>query len=527
MLSLFQQVFFGEENDTNDETNDWDDNDSGNESDSTNLSYKTKTVYPVLSVEEAKQNADALIAEEEREKKRAEKRRSKKKKRKEKKRLQKERNGSIGISEEVKCEEEKSVPNSSCSDTEGETIDPNSAFVAVAASKSKKLATSAHFEKKNSKQNIYHSQVNQDAYSFLNTEVHKKGKENKNKNNHKQNNSNGFKNGIDPNSAFVAVAASKSKKNIPMQKIVNEDRFCNNLLQNNDIQNCREVETRVLRSRQVAIRGNEMAGVGHYQEAVKLFTEAIKLNPNDYRFFGNRSYCYDRLGLFERALKDSEKAISLAPHWAKGYFRKGRALCGLKKYSESEEAFEIVLKLDKNCTDAEQELFKVRTLQLTDMGFSKQQAETTINHYGNVQMALEALLSRTEIDSQAVGGGSEVYFSDDSSSRTSVCHDEKMDPRNPEGHTTIWIGNVRQDVTDKMLLNICTKFGEVISLRVLREKYCAFVNYTNKWSAGRAMKALQGYRLAGQNLVIRYPNNPLPPRSIVAFTKKAKSLGIS
>ena len=31
-----------------------------------------------------------------------------------------------------------------------------------------------------------------------------------------------------------------------------------------------------------------------------------------------------------RALKDAEKAISLAKDWPKGYFRQGRALAGLK-----------------------------------------------------------------------------------------------------------------------------------------------------------------------------------------------------
>ena len=31
-----------------------------------------------------------------------------------------------------------------------------------------------------------------------------------------------------------------------------------------------------------------------------------------------------------RALKDAEKAISLADKWPKGYFRKGRALAGLR-----------------------------------------------------------------------------------------------------------------------------------------------------------------------------------------------------
>ena len=48
------------------------------------------------------------------------------------------------------------------------------------------------------------------------------------------------------------------------------------------------------------------------------------------RFFGNRSYCYDRLGEYTKALQDAEVTIMLVPHWAKGYFRKGRALVGLK-----------------------------------------------------------------------------------------------------------------------------------------------------------------------------------------------------
>ena len=33
---------------------------------------------------------------------------------------------------------------------------------------------------------------------------------------------------------------------------------------------------------------------------------------------------------FYRALKDADKAVHLAPDWPKGYFRKGRALAGLK-----------------------------------------------------------------------------------------------------------------------------------------------------------------------------------------------------
>ena len=33
----------------------------------------------------------------------------------------------------------------------------------------------------------------------------------------------------------------------------------------------------------VSVRGNEMANIGHYQAAINLFTEAIKLDPQDFR----------------------------------------------------------------------------------------------------------------------------------------------------------------------------------------------------------------------------------------------------
>lgn len=40
--------------------------------------------------------------------------------------------------------------------------------------------------------------------------------------------------------------------------------------------------------------------------------------------------CNTFLCFMFRALKDAERAIALAPDWPKGYFRKGRALAGLK-----------------------------------------------------------------------------------------------------------------------------------------------------------------------------------------------------
>lgn len=43
-----------------------------------------------------------------------------------------------------------------------------------------------------------------------------------------------------------------------------------------------------------------MAAMAEYQAAIDLFTEAIKLDPTDFRYFGNRSYCYDRTDQYNR-----------------------------------------------------------------------------------------------------------------------------------------------------------------------------------------------------------------------------------
>lgn len=53
-------------------------------------------------------------------------------------------------------------------------------------------------------------------------------------------------------------------------------------------------------SRQLACQASLLANNEKYEEAVKLFTQAIALFDSDYRYYGNRSFCYDRLGDYEQ-----------------------------------------------------------------------------------------------------------------------------------------------------------------------------------------------------------------------------------
>ncbi|XP_023248769.1 STI1-like protein [Seriola lalandi dorsalis] len=114
---------------------------------------------------------------------------------------------------------------------------------------------------------------------------------------------------------------------------------------------------------------------GQYSQAVHMFTEAIYCDPRDHRFYGNRSYCYWCLEQYHSALSDAQRSIELAPDWPKGYFRKGCALMGLKRYSEAEKEMEQVLKLDQDITEASSKLVTCRILQLMVRSFTRDQKD--------------------------------------------------------------------------------------------------------------------------------------------------------
>eukprot|EP00760_Papus_ankaliazontas_P007175 PhM_4_TR13297/c0_g1_i2/m.92183 len=68
-------------------------------------------------------------------------------------------------------------------------------------------------------------------------------------------------------------------------------------------------------------KGNELYQSGDYKGAVRMYTLALRIVPNDEIYLSNRSACYLKIGLYERALEDCEKVIVLRPDWDKAQFR--------------------------------------------------------------------------------------------------------------------------------------------------------------------------------------------------------------
>uniref|UniRef100_A0A8C5N5B4 Tetratricopeptide repeat protein 31 n=1 Tax=Leptobrachium leishanense TaxID=445787 RepID=A0A8C5N5B4_9ANUR len=117
--------------------------------------------------------------------------------------------------------------------------------------------------------------------------------------------------------------------------------------------------------------GNNMAQMQRFSDAITYYTEAIRLNPSEYRFLGNRSYSYERCGKYNEALRDAEQAVSLHPGFIKGFFRMGKALKGLQRYAEAVAAFQKVLASDNNHTEAAAEILQCQR-EMQDPGTAKQ-----------------------------------------------------------------------------------------------------------------------------------------------------------
>lgn len=279
----------------------------------------------------------------------------------------------------------------------------------------------------------------------------------------------------DVNSAFVANAVNHIRPKAKSKGAHKSKENKENESRGGEVIGLSDAVTK--RSALLVEKGIRLVQEGQYAQAVSLFTEAIKCDPKDYRFFGNRSYCYCCLEQYPLALADAEKSIQMAPDWPKGYYRRGSALMGLKRYSEAEKAMEQVLKLDAECEEAVNDLLYCKVQQLVDLGYDEEQSIHLLEKYNTVQAVITARASNQD------------------------CVLLQAGPCN-----SLWVGNVTTELTEKHLWDLFKIYGEIDSIRVLHERFCAFVNYKNANMASRAMEKLNGFLIENTRLVVRYPD---------------------
>jgi stress-induced-phosphoprotein 1 len=61
--------------------------------------------------------------------------------------------------------------------------------------------------------------------------------------------------------------------------------------------------------------GNKAHAKKDYSAAIRLFSEAIELDPSNHVYYSNRSACLLEVGRFAEAKADGERCVSIDPTW--------------------------------------------------------------------------------------------------------------------------------------------------------------------------------------------------------------------
>ncbi|XP_010886390.2 uncharacterized protein LOC105020795 isoform X1 [Esox lucius] len=314
------------------------------------------------------------------------------------------------------------------------------------------------------------------------------------------------------------------------------------------------VENIIKRSAELAVKANEFAAIGRYDVAVEYFTAAIKCNPREFRLFCNRAFCYEKQQDFGKALADAELALSMSPRWMKGLFRKARALAGLKRYEEAVKALKAVLEQDPSSVDAAKELMTIQITQLMELGFSREQSSNALIIHGTVEESLKALskisgsLNNISYPTISVAQRAEPgrIHSDSgvavlASTPPRPLQAQQRFNHNPKpNHQAmavsnnrpaevklypVWVGNLVPTITEAVLKELFKGAGHIHSMKLLRPKRCAFVNYVDPDCCENAI-SLHGREVDGVRISVRYPDRIPGHLGIAKDAHKAEDLPV-
>ena len=106
-----------------------------------------------------------------------------------------------------------------------------------------------------------------------------------------------------------------------------------------------ELTTQIISKDKIALanqKNNEadkLRNKSDYESAIKLYSEAIELNPNAYYLYENRGECYQAIGEYEKAIQDYSEAIKLHPNISRLYKMRGECYQAIGNEEKANEDF--------------------------------------------------------------------------------------------------------------------------------------------------------------------------------------------
>lgn len=111
---------------------------------------------------------------------------------------------------------------------------------------------------------------------------------------------------------------------------------------------------------QLKDKGNEFMRSSNHKEAVKFYTKAIELSPQNHIFYANRAAAHTHLKDYRSAIIDCEKSISLNDRYSKSYSRLGTALFYEGSYERAVDAYTKASELDPENKDYQADLAQAK-----------------------------------------------------------------------------------------------------------------------------------------------------------------------
>jgi len=106
-------------------------------------------------------------------------------------------------------------------------------------------------------------------------------------------------------------------------------------------------------------RGNTAFRDGKFPDAIKEYEEAIKRDPNNPAYHNNLAATFLKIGLFNDAKREVEKALEIDKTYVKAWAKKGDIETYMKEYHKALDSYKAGLQLDPNNTLCKQGISNV------------------------------------------------------------------------------------------------------------------------------------------------------------------------
>lgn len=94
--------------------------------------------------------------------------------------------------------------------------------------------------------------------------------------------------------------------------------------------------------------GNNLYKAREYKLALRCYSDAVQLCPNNASYLGNRSACHMMLGSYQEALKDARKSVLTDENFEKGYIRVAKCCLALGDLVGAEQAIKKLFEISSS-----------------------------------------------------------------------------------------------------------------------------------------------------------------------------------